>query len=84
MCLLTGTYFLARMVYDLKVSIIRYFVIGIDWFGEAPNQSIPKSYLPNLIFPFGYIPDSPNISSMRISWLYFAILSVLDAEPVLI
>ena len=36
----------------------------------------------NIYLP--YVASFPNSSSIRISWLYFAILSVLDIEPVLI
>ncbi len=51
--------------------------IAIAYFITA-NKFIPINiYLP-------YVASLPNSSSMRINWLYFAILSVRDIEPVLI
>ena len=44
---------------------------------------INKMFIPiNIYIP--YFAFGPNSSAMRINWLYFAILSVRDIEPVLI
>ena len=46
-------------------------------------KKYPKNYLPNFK-PLGKVPVLPKASSIRINWLYLAILSVREAEPVLI
>ena len=55
-----------------------------DVFKQPVETVLWFIYLPNRIFPFGYNAFSPSISSIRISWLYLAIRSVREAEPVLI
>ena len=43
-----------------------------------------KIFIPINNFYLPYVAAVPSSSSMRINWLYFAIRSVLDIEPVLI
>lgn len=73
----------ARIIIAIKMMAMIYFKMTIKFpsicFYFGRGDASPRRY-----FYIPYLADAPSSSSIRINWLYFAIRSVRDIEPVLI